>query len=64
MSYYFVNKTLFRFNVDNNSANVFLFLFFKKIFIYFEGGVDRERGRQSQAGSTLSKQNPTWGLNS
>ena len=41
-------------------------------FIYLErdrqtdprGGRQREREKESQAGSTLSAQSPTWGLNS
>ena len=42
-------------------------IFFK--FIYFErergreGGADREGERESQAGSTLPAQSPTWGSN-
>ena len=48
------------------------FIFFKCLFIYFEkekaggsgGRAKRERERESKAGSTLSVQSPTQGLNS
>ena len=42
------------------------FVFFFKCFIYFGRGRGRERETQNPkqaAGSELSAQNPTWGLN-
>ena len=47
-------------------------MYFLSLFIYFErdrdstsgGGTEREGDRESQAGSVLPAQSPTWGSNS
>ena len=63
LSFYFV-----KLESCYNFASFFLKRFFLSLFIYCEreshGGAEREGERESQAGSTLSVQSPTWGSSS